>query len=148
MPHQRPLLARSCRFSAQDRAVMAEWLAIAAQRGYYAASGTCDEGVEWVGISPPGAWGGEFWENTPEPSGGGFVVLDQQGEPWVQCSDIRGVLRFVAPLPPTAFTQSTCGGDHALMPLEHFWVWGMCWSFEKARLVILEMSVARLWEPG
>ena len=49
---------------------------------------------------------------------------------------------------PTAFTQSTCGGDHALIPLSIFWVWGMCWLFEKARLVILAMSVARLWEPG
>jgi len=100
VPNQRPLLVRSCRFSPQDRAVMAEWLAIAAQRGYSAALGTCDEGVEWVGVSPPGAWCGEFWEITPEPSTGGFVVLDQQGEPWVQCSDIRGVLRFAAPLPP------------------------------------------------
>jgi len=24
----------------------------------------------------------------------------------------------------------------------------MCWSVEKALLVILEMPVARLWEPG
>ncbi len=100
VPHQRPLPARSGRFSPQDMAVMAGWLAVAAQRGYSAAMGTCDDGVEWIGISPPGAWSGEFWEITPEPSAGGFVVLDQQGEPWLQSSDIRGALRFVAPLPP------------------------------------------------
>ncbi len=100
MPYQRPLPARPCRFSPQDMAVMAGWLAVAAQHGYSAAMGTGDDGVEWVGIAPPGAWSGEFWEITLEPSAGGFVVLDQQGELWLQSSDIRGALRFVAPLPP------------------------------------------------
>jgi len=52
------------------------------------------------------------------------------------------------PPAPTAFTQSTCGNDHALIPSGLCGFGGMCWAVEKARLVVLEMSVARLWEPG
>jgi len=48
----------------------------------------------------------------------------------------------------TAFTQFTCGSDHALIPFGLCGFGGRCWSVEKALLVVLAMSVARLWEPG
>ncbi len=79
---------------------MAGWLVLAAQRGYYAAMRTCGDGMEWIGIFPPGAWNREAWQITPEPDAGGFVVPDQHGRGCFQDSDIRAILRFVAPLPP------------------------------------------------
>jgi len=81
-------------------AVMAGWLAVAARRGYDAVLGVCDDGTEWVGVAPPQVPQGDLWQILPTPSEGGFVVLDQHGQPCFQSSGIRAVLRFVAPLPP------------------------------------------------
>lgn len=79
---------------------MAGWLAVAARRGYDAVLGVCDDGTEWVGVAPPQMPQGDLWQILPTPSEGGFVVLDQHGQPRFQSSGIRAVLRFVAPLPP------------------------------------------------
>ncbi len=89
-------------FSPQDMAVMAGWLAAAARRGYDAVLGVCDDGTEWVGVAPPQVPQGDLWQILPTPSEGGFVVLDQHGQPCFQSPGIRAVLRFVAPLPPGA----------------------------------------------
>lgn len=87
-------------FSPQDMAVMAGWLAVAARRGYDAVLGVCDDGTEWVGVAPPEVPQGDLWQILPTPSEGGFVVLDQHGQPCFQSSGIRAVMQFVAPLPP------------------------------------------------
>lgn len=98
----RPELFRPWRFDPRDMAVMAGWLAGAACRGYDAVLGVCDDGTEWVGVAPPQVWPGNLWQIIPSPGEGGFVVLDQHGEPRFQSSGIRAVLHFVAPLPPGA----------------------------------------------
>lgn len=95
-------LFRPWRFDPQDMAVMAGWLAVAARRGYDAVLGVCDDGTEWVGVAPPQLRPGDLWQIIPSPSEGGFVVLDQHGQPCFQSSGIRAVLHFVAPLPPDA----------------------------------------------
>ncbi len=100
MPDRRPLSNSPWQFNSQDMAVMAGWLAAAARRGYDAVLGTCDDGTEWVGVAPPQVSNGDLWQIIPTPSEGGFVVLDQHGQPCFQSSGIRAVLRFVAPLPP------------------------------------------------
>jgi len=51
---------------------------------------------------------------------------------------------MTTPAAPTAFTQSTCGNDHVLIPWNICKSGGMCWAIETVRLVILAMSVARL----
>lgn len=91
---------RPWRFDPRDMAVMAGWLAGAACRGYDAVLGVCDDGTEWVGVAPPQVRPGDLWQIIPSPTEGGFVVLDQHGEPCFQSSGIRAVLHFVAPLPP------------------------------------------------
>jgi len=100
MSDRYPLSSRPWQFSPQDMAVMAGWLAVAARRGYDAVLGVCDDGTEWVGVAPPQVPQGDLWQILPTPSEGGFVVLDQHGQPCFQSSGIRAVLRFVAPLPP------------------------------------------------
>ena len=90
------------RFDPRDMAVMAGWLAVAARRGYDAVLGICDDGTEWVGVASPQFQPGDLWQILPSPSEGGFVVLDQHGQPCFQSSGIRAVLHFVAPLPPGA----------------------------------------------
>ena len=96
----RPELFRPWRFDPGDMAVMAGWLAVAARRGYDAVLGVCDDGTEWVGVAPPQLRPGDLWQIIPNPSEGGFVVLDRQGQPCFQATGIRAVLHFVAPLPP------------------------------------------------
>ena len=100
MSDRYPLSGRPWQFSPQDMAVMAGWLAVAARRGYDAVLGVCDDGTEWVGVAPPQVPQGDLWQILPTPSEGGFVVLDQHGQPCFQSPGIRAVLRFVAPLPP------------------------------------------------
>lgn len=100
MPDRYPQPRRPWQFSPQDMAVMAGWLAVAARRGYDAVLGVCDDGTEWVGVAPPQVPQGDLWQILPTPSEGGFVVLDQHGQPCFQSSGIRAVMRFVAPLPP------------------------------------------------
>lgn len=100
MSDRYPLSSRPWQFSPQDMAVMAGWLAVAARRGYDAVLGVCDDGTEWVGVAPPQVPQGDLWQILPTPSEGGFVVLDQHGQPRFQSPGIRAVLRFVAPLPP------------------------------------------------
>ena len=100
MVRSRPELFRPWRFDPRDMAVMAGWLAVAARRGYDAVLGVCDDGTEWVGVAPPELRPGELWQIIPSPSDGGFVVLDQHGQPRFHATGIRAVLHFVAPLPP------------------------------------------------
>lgn len=100
MPDRFPQSSPPWQFSPQDMAVMAGWLAVAARRGYDAVLGVCDDGTEWVGVAPPEVPQGDLWQILPTPSKGGFVVLDQHGQPRFQSSGIRAVMRFVAPLPP------------------------------------------------
>lgn len=100
MVGRHPELDRPWRFDPRDMAVMAGWLAVAARRGYDAVLGVCDDGTEWVGVAPPQLRPGDLWQIIPSPSEGGFVVLDQHGQPCFQSPGIRAVLHFVAPLPP------------------------------------------------
>ncbi len=100
MACNRPILTRPWRFDPQDMAVMAGWLAVAARRGYDAVLGVCDDGTEWVGVAPPQVRRGDIWQIIPSPAEGGFVVLDQHGQPCFQSPGIRAVMHFVAPLPP------------------------------------------------
>jgi len=100
MSDRYPPSSRPWQFNPRDMAVMAGWLAVAARRGYDAVLGVCDDGTEWVGVAPPQVPQGDLWQILPTPSEGGFVVLDQHGQPCFQSPGIRAVLRFVAPLPP------------------------------------------------
>lgn len=100
MSDRYPPPRRPWQFTPGDMAVMAGWLAVAARRGYDAVLGVCDDGTEWVGVAPPQVPQGDLWQILPTPSEGGFVVLDQHGQPCFQSPGIRAVLRFVAPLPP------------------------------------------------
>lgn len=111
MSDRYPQSGRPWQFSPQDMAVMAGWLAVAARRGYDAVLGVCDDGTEWVGVAPPEVPQGALWQILPTPTEGGFVVLDQHGQPCFQSSGIRAVMRFVAPLPPGVPEPRLIPGD-------------------------------------